>query len=224
MTDSEGSPGASANRTRRRALRTRRRLLQAALSVFSEKGIDAATIEEITERADLGKGTLYRHFSTKDRLVTALAAEAVDRLALGFSIGSPAPSSLEAGLRRIVRAHVAFFRQNRSEFLLLFQSRLFIDASRDGAPEIERPLSRYIDAVEREAASFLPRPVGREKVRRLALAVAGFTSGVLSFASIGMDPGEIEDSLDSFLEAFVAEAVRLLTSEQSHVPAGGAAL
>jgi len=51
------------NRTQRRASKTRNRLLKAALSVFAEVGTDATTIEMITQRADLGKGTFYRHFA-----------------------------------------------------------------------------------------------------------------------------------------------------------------
>ena len=54
------------DRRQKRAFRTRRSLKDAALDVFSENSVDAATIEEITAKADLGKGTLYRHFQDKE--------------------------------------------------------------------------------------------------------------------------------------------------------------
>jgi AcrR family transcriptional regulator len=54
------------NRMQKRAKRTRKKLKEAALDVFSEKSVDAATVEEITEKADLGKGTLYQHFEDKE--------------------------------------------------------------------------------------------------------------------------------------------------------------
>ncbi|MHC4192589.1 MAG: TetR/AcrR family transcriptional regulator, partial [Planctomycetota bacterium] len=34
--------------------------------------MDAATVEEITEKADVGKGTLYQHFSDKEDIVVTL--------------------------------------------------------------------------------------------------------------------------------------------------------
>jgi AcrR family transcriptional regulator len=52
-------------RMQKRARKTRKKLKKAALDVFSEKSVDAATVEEITEKADVGKGTLYQHFADK---------------------------------------------------------------------------------------------------------------------------------------------------------------
>jgi AcrR family transcriptional regulator len=46
-------------RRERRASATRQRLLDAARAVFAEKGLDLTSIGDITERADVGKGTFY---------------------------------------------------------------------------------------------------------------------------------------------------------------------
>ena len=47
---------AKKSRAQKRAKRTRNKLKEAALDAFSEKSIDAVTVEEITEKADVGKG------------------------------------------------------------------------------------------------------------------------------------------------------------------------
>ena len=47
--------------------KTNKRLVNAALSVMAEKGLDAATINDITEAADVGFGSFYNHFSSKER-------------------------------------------------------------------------------------------------------------------------------------------------------------
>jgi AcrR family transcriptional regulator len=65
-------------RQQRRTDRTRARLLDAAQEVFSERGYDAASLGEITARADLGTGTLYLYFRDKRSLYEAM----VRRLAL----------------------------------------------------------------------------------------------------------------------------------------------
>ena len=55
-------------RTQKRRAKTRVKLLKAAYSVMSQKGVDSTTIQEITEAADVGFGTFYNYFSTKDEI------------------------------------------------------------------------------------------------------------------------------------------------------------
>ena len=58
---------------------SRNRLLDAAVEVFAQRGYERATIDEIAQAADLSKGTLYWHFSSKAELFGALLEERVDR-------------------------------------------------------------------------------------------------------------------------------------------------
>ncbi|MFH9116263.1 TetR family transcriptional regulator [Streptomyces globisporus] len=55
-------------------------LMDAAEGVFAERGIDAARIDEITERAGVAIGTFYLHFSSKRDIMLAVLARFVDRL------------------------------------------------------------------------------------------------------------------------------------------------
>jgi AcrR family transcriptional regulator len=56
-------------RHERRRLQTRKLLMQATLELVLEKGYDAISIQEITDRADLGRGTFYIHFKDKEEVV-----------------------------------------------------------------------------------------------------------------------------------------------------------
>ena len=58
------------------AERNRKQLLDAAVEVFAERGLEASTAE-IARRAGVGQGTVFRRFPTKDDLVAAIV---VDRL------------------------------------------------------------------------------------------------------------------------------------------------
>ena len=49
----------------------RERILESAYELFSQRGVRAVGIDEIRERADVAKATLYRHFASKDELVLA---------------------------------------------------------------------------------------------------------------------------------------------------------
>jgi len=56
----------------------REAILNAALEVFSEKGYHPATIDEIAERAGVGKGTVYSYFRSKSELMEQLIEAATD--------------------------------------------------------------------------------------------------------------------------------------------------
>ena len=64
------------------ARRNRDLLLTAAAAVYAERGVDAS-LEEIARRADVGIGTLYRHFPTRDALNEAVYRHEVERLCDG---------------------------------------------------------------------------------------------------------------------------------------------
>ena len=71
--------GASGRREREKQER-RQAILEAAAKVFLEKGPAAASMDEIAERAELSKGTLYLYFSSKEDLFVAASAEPLDYL------------------------------------------------------------------------------------------------------------------------------------------------
>ncbi|GGM87418.1 TetR/AcrR family transcriptional regulator [Dactylosporangium sucinum] len=61
------------------AARNRRLLLAAAADEFAERGLDAS-VADIARRAGLGKGTVFRHFPTKDDLLAAIVLDRIDEL------------------------------------------------------------------------------------------------------------------------------------------------
>ena len=62
--------------------RNREALVQAGYRVMSEKGIDAATMQEIADLADVGAGTVYSYFRSKEELAVAVIERVMHNLAL----------------------------------------------------------------------------------------------------------------------------------------------
>ena len=75
----------------RRKRETRERLVDAAFRLMAERGVNAVAINEITEAADVGIGSFYNHFETKEALYAAVLhdvfedfADALDRMLQGI--------------------------------------------------------------------------------------------------------------------------------------------
>jgi AcrR family transcriptional regulator len=60
-------------RRQRRAAETRLRLFRCALQLFAQRGFPNVTVEEITEAADVGKGTFFNYFESKDHVLGVMA-------------------------------------------------------------------------------------------------------------------------------------------------------
>jgi len=56
-----------------KSARTRARLMDAAVGVFARVGVEAASVNEIAQAADVANGTFYLHFKDKDEIVSVVA-------------------------------------------------------------------------------------------------------------------------------------------------------
>jgi AcrR family transcriptional regulator len=67
-------------RRERKRAETREKLFQAALRLFTDRGFAATTVEDITEAADVGKGTFFNYFPTKEHLLQYFGERQVMRI------------------------------------------------------------------------------------------------------------------------------------------------
>jgi AcrR family transcriptional regulator len=72
------APGTS--RRTRRSAELRERLFRAALTLFGKKGYAETTVEDITETADVGKGTFFNYFPSKEHVLMAFAEMQLQKL------------------------------------------------------------------------------------------------------------------------------------------------
>lgn len=190
-------------RVQKRAKRTCKRLKDAALDIFSEKSFDAVTIEEITDKADVGKGTLYQYFQDKEQIVTTLIEEAVDHLVALLRTGDLEQKSLENTLERLLDCHYNFAENSREQFLLLFQSKILTKLQPENLENMDRPYLRYLNEIEDQIAACLEPPIDRLNIRRLACASAGWIFGFFSFAVLSMNEKDVLESMQPFRQIFV---------------------
>ncbi len=115
---------AAPTRGARRKSETRRRLLRAARSVFAREGLESATIAQITGAADVGFGTFYLHFATKEEAYRAVVADGFGELARLLSQARAEALERDAPWWELtqvaVRVYCHFAERNRELFLVMF--------------------------------------------------------------------------------------------------------
>src|SRR5215468_5244059 len=67
-------------RTDPRVIRTRQMLRDAMVATILEKGYDATSIQDITERAGLRRATFYLHYRDKEELMVSMIHDTIDDL------------------------------------------------------------------------------------------------------------------------------------------------
>lgn len=97
------------------AARNRRLLLAAAADEFAERGLDAS-VADIARRAGLGKGTLFRHFATKDDLLAAIVLDRIDELT---ALGEQLLDAADPGAALLKFLTVAADRQQQRDLSFL---------------------------------------------------------------------------------------------------------
>ncbi len=94
-------------RRERHRLDVRSRLFRAAIELFGVRGFTATTVEDITELADVGKGTFFNYFPSKEHLMMAYSDGRVDKVRAALEKARTGTEAIESVLRQLHRALVS---------------------------------------------------------------------------------------------------------------------
>jgi AcrR family transcriptional regulator len=89
-------------RRERRAAETRVRLFRCALQLFAERGFPNVTVEDITEAADVGKGTFFNYFETKDHVLGVMAEIQLGKVAEARALVAEGKQTVHSVLHRML--------------------------------------------------------------------------------------------------------------------------
>ena len=88
-------------RRQRRTAETRLRLFRCALQLFAERGFSNVTVEDITEAADVGKGTFFNYFETKDQVLGVMAEIQLGKVSEAVTLAESGKQTIYAVLHRL---------------------------------------------------------------------------------------------------------------------------
>src|SRR5262245_1160044 len=90
------------SRRERRSADIRERLFRSALQLFAQKGFAETTVEDITEAADVGKGTFFNYFPSKDHILLAFSDMQLGKLEQSVQELRESGQSLKEFMRSLV--------------------------------------------------------------------------------------------------------------------------
>jgi AcrR family transcriptional regulator len=138
-----------ARKPRADAQRNRERILEVAKEVFTRDG-GAASLDDIARQAEIGPGTLYRHFPTRDALIEAVYRSEVEKLAAAEKRFAANLAPLDA-----MRAWMLLFIDHVAEKRLIIPAMDTVAGGSTRLIEGARSLiqSAFVASVERAIAS-----------------------------------------------------------------------
>lgn len=99
----------------------RQEILDAARAVFAQKGYNAATLDDVAERAEFGKGTLYNYFPNKEALFISVIEDTFETMKGIAEDAFSGDGSLQQKVEKFVRGELNFFFRNLESVHLMMR-------------------------------------------------------------------------------------------------------
>lgn len=196
---------------------TKNRILQVALELFAERGVDGVSIADITAKVGIAKSTLYSHFESKEEILnsilelyrTSIAERTMDVTAYDAIIRQKSPEEFwNEILNRYIETwssgplllinRLIVLEQYKTETAL----ELILEETRRILGLSTLVFSRMIE-LER-IHPFPPEDLARE----FAYAVRGMLMEFDVLVAHGRDTGPIRDSMRAFVQSFCSKIVK----------------
>ena len=126
------------SRRLRRSAEIRERLFRSALDLFAKKGFANTTVEDITEAADVGKGTFFNYFPSKDHILLAFGEMQLAKLEAAVAEARSNQTSVEQFLRALPERMTQEPTRNPAIVRTLLQAYLSTSAVREAMVDMQR--------------------------------------------------------------------------------------
>lgn len=192
----------------------RRVLIEAALQLAGEGGAEAVSVREAARRAGVSPGAPFRHFPSRDALMTAVAGEAQQRFRAEISaaLADVPDSDPLARFRALGLAYLRWAMHNPAHFEIISSGRYF---EHDKAADLSRDNAELIGLAERTLAeAFALGQLRSGDLKRVQLAgralVYGFARMNIDghFPRWGISKDEAGPTAEAILDLFIEGIAR----------------
>jgi AcrR family transcriptional regulator len=195
-----GTRNGKADRRQRRSEENRARIFEAAVKLFAKHGFTNVTVEQITEAADVGKGTFFNYFPTKEHLLVAMAEVRKDLVAEAARAAQSATTVKPLILRLVMN-----MAQARATSQIMMRSVLGASVSND---VMMKHFQGVLAAARNAAAAIMKRGQELGEIRidipsaELARMMQSVGFGTTVIWALDPEPGDLEARLTQSMENF----------------------
>lgn len=126
--------------------KTKRKIFEASMKLFAEKGYDATSIEEITATVGVAKGTLYYHFSSKEEIFNFLIEEGIKLLQNSIDIKTAKLDNYIDKLKAVILIQIKIVNKYE-DFITILLSQFYGKEARNKM--CQKHVFEYISKIER---------------------------------------------------------------------------
>jgi len=192
----------------RKKLGTKEKLLKVAIDLFSKKGFDGTTVDEIVNAAKVNKRMVYHYFGSKEAIYREVLKEVFKRLQ-NVELETIHPKdSIEKTVEDLVRAYFAFLAANPDFVNLLLWENL--GKGRHLQPELvalsKAPILNLLNKVLKEGARLGQIRKGLDSnhlfINMIGLCLIYFSNSYTLTHTVGLDlesPAVLETGLQQVL-------------------------
>lgn len=176
------------------------RIVTAAMEIFGERPYDQVKIEEIAERAGVGKGTIYEYFVSKEELFAAILEAGFQEYFRELVAAAAPPLPATAKLQAVFWRHLAFISQHAAA------ARIIIGERPSPRPEMREAMFDRYTRMVRFLGDLLQEGVEAGEFRSLdtaviAQAIIGMFSTLIVFVLFaGQAPDATEKQAEKLFD------------------------
>jgi AcrR family transcriptional regulator len=170
-------PRRAAGRRERHRAETRDRLYRAALDLFAERGFLRTTVEDITEAADVGKGTFFNYFPTKEHILAEFGGAYLVAVQKGLEEARETEGPIIDVLHNLATNSIRQINENGALIRAIY-------AAHASCESVRRELQQRVQACRKLLAEIIKIAQDRGEVRRdipaaeLSRLIQGIMMGV----------------------------------------------
>ena len=159
--------------------RTKRKIFEIAIKLFSEKGYDATSIEEITATVGVAKGTLYYHFTSKQEIFNFLVEEGMKLLKNSIEIKTSKCDNVKDKLKAIILIQVKGVVKYENVLSIII-SQLWGNESKNKL--CQEKVDEYVDVIEKVIIEGIEKgEIKNCNSRLMAYTIFSLTSSIMMY-------------------------------------------
>jgi AcrR family transcriptional regulator len=181
-------------------------IVTAAVAVFLEKGYEGASMEAIAKNAQISKGGLYHHFSSKDEILFYANTKLNEPIYEYVRLAAKNPDPV-AGIRLYIRNYISYWLAHKKELTFFFLTMIKAISS----PEMWKVYEDYYNTMIAFFKTLYERGISSgqfsmHNTRASAITLMSALDGVLSYLVMN-DNLELDAVIGDFEDKFISSVL-----------------